>query len=148
LASLPALRLDDPQARMTSDLVSWLSGGLIAPTLQDIHRLRVGGVTLAPAWAGLLLWVAVALLRPRRPLPGHFDRIPAARARSRHCPISRAISAPNSSGVLPTGSTPSRLSRSARSAARTARCDAAASLSITGFGVPAGATMPIHRMPS
>ena len=65
LASLPALRLDDPQARMTSDLVSWLSGGLIAPTVQDIHRLRVVGLTLAPACAGLLLWMAVALWRRR-----------------------------------------------------------------------------------
>jgi hypothetical protein len=65
LALLPAIRLDDPQARMTSDLVAWLSGGLIAPTVHDIHRLRVVGLTLAPAFAGLLLWMAVALWRRR-----------------------------------------------------------------------------------
>jgi hypothetical protein len=65
VSSLPALRLDDPQARMTSDLVAWLSGGLIAPTVQDIHRLRVVGLTLAPACAGLLLWMAAALWRRR-----------------------------------------------------------------------------------
>jgi hypothetical protein len=65
LAALPALRLDDPQARMTSDLVSWLSGGLVAPSVQDIHRLRIVGLTLAPACAGLLLWMAVALWRRR-----------------------------------------------------------------------------------
>jgi hypothetical protein len=65
VASLPAIRLDDPQARMTSDLVAWLSNGLIAPTVADIHRLRVLGLTIAPACAGLLLWMAVALWRRR-----------------------------------------------------------------------------------
>jgi hypothetical protein len=65
LASLPAIRLDDPQARTTSDLVAWLSGGLVAPTVQDIHRLRIVGLTVAPACAGLLLWMAVALWRRR-----------------------------------------------------------------------------------
>jgi MarR family len=65
LAALPAIRLDDPQARTTSDLVAWLSGGLVAPTAQDIHRLRIVGLTVAPACAGLLLWMAVALWRRR-----------------------------------------------------------------------------------
>lgn len=65
LAALPAIRLDDPQARTTSDLVAWLSGGLVAPTVQDIHRLRIVGLTVAPACAGLLLWMAVALWRRR-----------------------------------------------------------------------------------
>jgi hypothetical protein len=63
LSMLPAIALDDPQARMTSDLVAWLSGGLVAPTVSDIHRLRVVGLTVAPACAGLLLWIAVALWR-------------------------------------------------------------------------------------
>jgi hypothetical protein len=65
LAALPAIRLDDPQARTTSDLVAWLSGGVVAPTVQDIHRLRIVGLTVAPACAGLLLWMAVALWRRR-----------------------------------------------------------------------------------
>jgi hypothetical protein len=65
LASLPAIRLDDPQARTTSDLVAWLSGGVVAPSVQDIHRLRIVGLTVAPACAGLLLWMAVALWRRR-----------------------------------------------------------------------------------
>ena len=65
LAALPAIRLDDPQARTTSDLVAWLSGGLVAPSAQDIHRLRIVGLTVAPACAGLLLWMAVALWRRR-----------------------------------------------------------------------------------
>jgi hypothetical protein len=60
---LPAIALDDPQARMTSDLVAWLSGGFVAPTVGDIHRLRIVGLTVAPACAGLLLWIAVALWR-------------------------------------------------------------------------------------
>jgi hypothetical protein len=63
LSVLPAIALDDPQARMTSDLVAWLSGGLVAPAVSDIHRLRVVGLTVAPACAGLLLWIAVALWR-------------------------------------------------------------------------------------
>jgi hypothetical protein len=63
VASLPAVRLDDPQARTTSDLVAWLSGGLVAPSVLDIARLRVVGLTVAPACAGLLLWMAAALWR-------------------------------------------------------------------------------------
>jgi hypothetical protein len=63
LAALPAIRLDDPQARMTSDLVAWLSGGHVAPTVDDVHRLRIVGLTVGPAFAGLLLWMAVALWR-------------------------------------------------------------------------------------
>jgi hypothetical protein len=63
LALLPAIRQGDPQAQTTSDLVAWLSNGLVAPSAQDIHRLRVVGLTLAPACAGLLFWMAVALWR-------------------------------------------------------------------------------------
>ncbi len=66
LAALPAIRLDDPQARMTSDLIAWLSGGFLAPTVHDIDRMRLVGLTVAPASAGLLLWMAVTLWR--RPL--------------------------------------------------------------------------------
>ena len=79
---------------------------------------------------------------------GQSSVILADRPKSRHCATSLAISAPNASGVPPTGSTPSRLSRPARSGVRTARWNADASFSITGFGVPAGATTPIYRMPS
>jgi len=67
LASLPAIRVDDPQARMTSEIVAWLSGGVLAPSVNDIHRLRIVGLTLAPAFAGLLLWMAAALWR-RQPV--------------------------------------------------------------------------------
>jgi hypothetical protein len=63
LAALPAVRLDDPQARMTSDLARWLSGGWLAPTVDDVHRLRILGLTVAPSFAGLLLWMAVTLWR-------------------------------------------------------------------------------------
>ena len=63
LAALPAVRLDDPQARMTSDLARWLSGGWLAPSVDDVHRLRILGLTVAPSFAGLLLWMAVALWR-------------------------------------------------------------------------------------
>ena len=63
LAGLPAVRLDDPQARMTSDLARWLSGGWLAPTVDDVHRLRILGLTVAPSFAGLLLWMAVTLWR-------------------------------------------------------------------------------------
>jgi len=78
VSSLPALRVDDPQARMTSDLVAWLSGGLIAPSVQDIHRLRVVGLTLAPACAGLLLWMAVALWRRRETHGGGNPKVTPA----------------------------------------------------------------------
>ena len=48
---------------MTSDLVAWLSGGSLAPTVRDIDRMRIVGLTIAPASAGLLLWMAVTLWR-------------------------------------------------------------------------------------
>jgi len=63
LAALPAIRQDDPQARTTSDLVAWLSGGLVSPSVHDIRRLRIVGLTFAPACAGLLFWMAVSLWR-------------------------------------------------------------------------------------
>lgn len=63
LAALPAIRQGDPQAQTTSDLVAWLSGGLVSPSVRDIHRLRIVGLTFAPACAGLLFWMAVALWR-------------------------------------------------------------------------------------
>ena len=69
-------------------------------------------------------------------------------AKSRHSLISLVISAPNASGVLPTGSTPSRLRRSANAGERTAFWTAVASFSMIGLGVAAGAIMPIHKMPS
>jgi hypothetical protein len=45
---------------------------VIAPGVEDIHRLRIIGLTLAPACAGLLLWIAIALWR-RPPGPGGRD---------------------------------------------------------------------------
>jgi Crp-like helix-turn-helix domain len=77
LAALPAVRLDDPQARTTSDLVSWASGGLLAPSAEDIHRLRVVGLTVAPACAGLLLWMAVALWRRQQHGPSRATVMPS-----------------------------------------------------------------------
>lgn len=64
------------------------------------------------------------------------------------CAISRVMIAPNSSVVPPIGSMPFFFSRSATSGELTARFTAAASFSMTGFGVPAGVTKPIHSTPS
>ena len=59
---------------------------------------------------------------------GQSSVILAARPKSRHWAISLAINASNASGVPPTGSTPSRLSRSASSTVRTARWNADAEI--------------------
>jgi hypothetical protein len=66
LARLPAIATDDPQATMAADLIGWASAGLVSVTAQDIHRVRVTGLTIMPAFAGLLLMMAGSLPVRRR----------------------------------------------------------------------------------
>jgi hypothetical protein len=67
LAPLPAITSSDPQATMAADLLSWISAGHVSPTPHDIHRLRVIGLTVIPALAGLIFLFATTLMRaPRR----------------------------------------------------------------------------------
>lgn len=67
LAPLPAIVTADPQATMAADILAWISAGHLSLTPHDIHRLRVMGLTVIPALAGIIFLFATTLLRaPRR----------------------------------------------------------------------------------
>ena len=68
--------------------------------------------------------------------------MPARSITSPHFLESDAISAPNSSGVPPAGSSPMAAKRALNSPDWIARLIAALSLSTIGFGTPAGAITP------
>lgn len=67
LAPLPAIVTGDPQATMAADILAWISAGHLSLTPHDIHRLRVMGLTVIPALAGIIFLFATTLMRaPRR----------------------------------------------------------------------------------
>lgn len=67
LAPLPAIMTADPQATMAADILAWISAGRVSLTPHDIHRLRVTGLTVIPALAGIIFLFATTLMRaPRR----------------------------------------------------------------------------------
>jgi len=63
LAALPAITTGDPQAAMAADILAWASAGYVSLTPHDIHRLRITGLTIIPALAGIIFMFAVMLLR-------------------------------------------------------------------------------------
>jgi hypothetical protein len=63
LAALPAITTGDPQATMAADILAWASAGHVSLTPHDIHRLRITGLTIIPALAGIISMFAVMLLR-------------------------------------------------------------------------------------
>jgi hypothetical protein len=66
LAPLPAIATADPQAAMAADIVGWISAGRIDLSAHDIHRLRVIGLTVIPALAGIIFLFATTLMRAAR----------------------------------------------------------------------------------
>jgi len=66
LAPLPAIVTSDPQATMAADILAWISAGRLSLTPHDIHRLRVTGLTVIPALAGIIFLFATTLLRAGR----------------------------------------------------------------------------------
>jgi hypothetical protein len=69
LAPLPAITSGDPQATMAADLVAWISLGHVSLTPHDIHRMRITGLTIIPALAGIIFMFATTLLRVRQREP-------------------------------------------------------------------------------
>ena len=69
LAPLPAITTGDPQATMAADLVAWISLGHVSLTPHDIHRMRITGLTIIPALAGIIFMFASTLLRVGRREP-------------------------------------------------------------------------------
>ena len=63
LAPLPTIVTADPQATMAADILAWISAGRLSLTPHDIHRLRVTGLTVIPALAGIIFLFATTLLR-------------------------------------------------------------------------------------
>jgi hypothetical protein len=67
LATLPAIATGDPQATMAADILAWISAGRLSLTPHDIHRLRITGLTVIPALAGIIFLFATTLMQaPRR----------------------------------------------------------------------------------
>lgn len=66
LAPMPAIVSADPQAAMAADIMAWISAGRVDLTPHDIHRLRVMGLTVIPALAGIIFLFATTLLRAGR----------------------------------------------------------------------------------
>jgi hypothetical protein len=64
LAKLPAIATADPQIEGATALVTWLSAGKLALTGHDIAMVRIFGLTVTPALAGLLFALALVLWRP------------------------------------------------------------------------------------
>jgi hypothetical protein len=56
----------DPQSEMVPRIVAWISRGWIKPSSDDVVLLRLLGLTVPPALAGLFLMFATALLAPPR----------------------------------------------------------------------------------
>jgi hypothetical protein len=63
LATLPAITTGDPQAAMAADILAWASAGHVNLTPHDIHRLRITGLTIVPALAGIIFMFAAMLLQ-------------------------------------------------------------------------------------
>jgi hypothetical protein len=66
LAPMAAIATADPQAAMAADIMAWISAGRVDLTPHDIHRLRVIGLTVIPALAGIIFLFATTLLRAGR----------------------------------------------------------------------------------
>jgi hypothetical protein len=66
LTALPAIVTADPQAKAAAEIVSWLSGGLLAPAPRDIAWLRTIGLAVMPSLAGLIVLLALSLARQQR----------------------------------------------------------------------------------
>ena len=66
LAPMPVIATADPQAAMAADILAWISAGHVSLTPHDIHRLRIIGLTVIPALAGIVFLFATTLLRTGR----------------------------------------------------------------------------------
>jgi hypothetical protein len=85
LATLPAITTGDPQATMAADILTWASAGHVNLTPHDIHRLRITGLTIVPALAGIIFMFAAMLLQIGKqratPIGPALDTIPSRATR-------------------------------------------------------------------
>jgi hypothetical protein len=85
LAVLPAITTGDPQATMAADILAWASAGHVNLTPHDIHRLRITGLTIVPALAGIIFMFAAMLLQVGKqrvaPTGPVLDTVPSPAAR-------------------------------------------------------------------
>jgi hypothetical protein len=59
IAAAPSIRDGDPGAAIVAETLPWLTRGMVRPSEREIQRLRVLGLTLLPACAGLLLGIVM-----------------------------------------------------------------------------------------
>jgi hypothetical protein len=85
LATLPAITTGDPQATMAADILTWASAGHVNLTPHDIHRLRITGLTIVPALAGIIFMFAAMLLQIGKqratPIGPALDTVPSRATR-------------------------------------------------------------------
>lgn len=85
LATLPAITTGDPQAAMAADILAWASAGHVNLTPHDIHRLRITGLTIVPALAGIIFMFAAMLLQIGKqratPIGPALDTVPSPASR-------------------------------------------------------------------
>ncbi len=85
LATLPAITTGDPQAAMAADILAWASAGHVNLTPHDIHRLRITGLTIVPALAGIIFMFAAMLLQIGKqratPIGPVLDTVPSPATR-------------------------------------------------------------------
>jgi hypothetical protein len=85
LATLPAITTGDPQAAMAADILAWASAGHVNLTPHDIHRLRITGLTIVPALAGIIFMFAAMLLQVGKqrvaPIGPVLDTVPSPATR-------------------------------------------------------------------
>jgi hypothetical protein len=65
ISRLPAISISDPQAEIAANLLKWVTVGLIDISADDIRIARIGGMTVMPQVAGLVLMLAAALWQSR-----------------------------------------------------------------------------------
>src|SRR5262249_24683825 len=124
--------------------------------LDDVEHDRSSLWTDRSAPCAGRAWVSEPAIIPQRgairPCPGrtprrrllYFGWMPAIVTASPHKAMSAAIIAANSSGMLPSGSTPNAASRSAKVASLTARDTSFAIRSMVSLGIAEGAISPFQ----
>jgi hypothetical protein len=70
---------------MAADILTWASAGHVNLTPHDIHRLRITGLTIVPALAGIIFMFAATLLQIGRqratPIGLSLDTVPSRATR-------------------------------------------------------------------
>jgi hypothetical protein len=59
VGSVPSILSADPQAEIAAEILAWITGSRLTMKPEDIARLRVIVLALAPSFSGLVLMLAL-----------------------------------------------------------------------------------------